>query len=83
MSEGGKIYSLEECILAIRSDPDSAYGFSNKNVLNIFLNTEIKSELDIERLLKEMLSFRVELIDRICEELSKKRAALKNKKPPK
>ncbi|MCL5017409.1 MAG: hypothetical protein M1155_01990 [Patescibacteria group bacterium] len=83
MSDYVRIYSLEECVLAIRSDPNSAYGFSDKSVLNIFLNTEIRSELDIEVLLKEMLCFRIKLVDKISEELSKKRVLFKNKKPPK
>ena len=82
MSDEIKKYSVQECILAIRSDPDSQYGFKDEQVLNIFLDTEIKSEEDINILLKEMLSFRKKLIDRICEELSKYRVNLENKKPP-
>ncbi len=82
MSDEIKKYSVQECILAIRSDPDSQYGFKDEQVLNIFLDTEIKSEEDINKLLKEMISFRKKLKEKICEELSKRRDVLKNKKPP-
>jgi|GEM_PF-2388200 len=82
MADEIKKYSVQECILAIRSDPDSQYGFKDSQVMKIFLDTEIKSEDDISMLLREMLSFRISLIDRICEELSKRRAVLANKKPP-
>ncbi|MHB9019940.1 MAG: hypothetical protein ACYC3G_03680 [Minisyncoccota bacterium] len=82
MSDEIKKYSVQECILAIRSDPDSQYGFKDDQVMKIFLDTEIRSEEDISIILREMLSFRINLIDRICEELSKRRSVLENKKPP-
>ncbi len=73
MTTDGKKYSMQECILAIRSDPKSQYGFSDEKVFKIMLNTEISSEKDIDELLKEVLFFRKNLIDKFCEEFSKKR----------
>lgn len=73
MSDEIKRYSLQECILAIRSDPNTQFGFSDDRVFDIFLNTEIKSEKDIDTLLIEILSHRKNLVDKFCEEISKKR----------
>ncbi len=73
MSDEIKKYSVQECVLAIRSDPDSQYGFKDNQVLNILLDTEIKSEEDINTLLKEMLCHRKNLVDKFCEEISKMR----------
>ena len=73
MPDPVKKYSVQECVLAIRSDPNSSYGFKDDQVFNIFMDTEIKSEEDINTLLKEMLSYRKDLIDRFCEEISKRR----------
>ena len=67
-----KKYSLEECLLAIRSDPASG-GFKDDQVYEIFLDTEIVSEEDILTLTGELAFWRKNLLDRYCEEISKKR----------
>ena len=72
MSEKKK-HSVKECVLAIRSDPNSPSGFKDEQVFEIFLDTEIISEEDIEILIKEMIFYRKDLLDRFCEEISKKR----------
>jgi len=68
-----KKYSITECVSAIRSDPNSETGFKDEQVFQIFLSTEIRSENDIETLIKEMIFHRKDLLDRFCEEISKKR----------
>ena len=68
-----KKYAVKECVSAIRSDPNSPSGFKDKQVFQIFLDTEINSEEDIEVLIKEMIFHRKDLLDKICEEISKKR----------
>jgi hypothetical protein len=67
-----KKYSLEQCLLAIRSDPTSD-GFNDGQVYEIFLDTEIRSEQDILILTSELAFWRKNLLDRYCEEISKKR----------
>lgn len=73
MCDDKKIYPIEECLLAIRSNPNSPYGFSDEKVLKIFMNTEIKSEEDVKILTREMIYHRKSLIDKYCEEVSKRR----------
>jgi hypothetical protein len=68
-----KKYTVKECVLAIRSDPNSPSGLKDEQVFQIFLGTEINSEEDIETLIKEMIFHRKDLLDRFCEEISKKR----------
>lgn len=67
-----KKYSIEQCLLAIRSDPASD-GFKDEQVWEIFLDTEIESEKDILILTSEMAFWRKNLMDRYCEEISKNR----------
>jgi len=67
-----KKYSLEQCLLAIRSDP-RLDGFKDERVYEIFLDTEIRSEEDILILTCELAFWRKDLLDRYCEEISKKR----------
>lgn len=73
MTDGTKKYPLQECVMTIRSDPKSSYGFSDEKVFEIFMNTEIKTEKDIDILLIEILVHRKNLVDRFCEEVSKLR----------
>ena len=73
MTNDNKKYPLQECIMAIRSDPKSSFGFSDERVFEIFLKTEIKTEKDIDILLIEILINRKDLTDRFCEEVSKLR----------
>lgn len=71
MSEKKK-YSLEQCLLAIRSNPASG-GFKDDQVYEIFLDTEIGSDKDILILTGELAFWRKNLLDRYCEEISKNR----------
>lgn len=73
MCEDKKKYPIKECLMAIRSDPNSPYGFSDDKVYEIFLDTEIKSEEDILILTSELAFWRKKLLDKYCEEISKKR----------
>ena len=73
MPKNKKRYSVEECILAIRSDPKTPTGLKDEQVYEIFLDTEIGSEEDILILTSELAFWRKSLIDRYCEEISKKR----------
>ena len=73
MPEDKKRYPVEECLMAIRSDPKSPYGFSDDKVFEIFLDTEIKSEDDIKIITAEMIYYRKGLLDKFCEEISKRR----------
>ncbi|MDO8442784.1 MAG: hypothetical protein Q7S81_00785 [bacterium] len=68
-----KKYSIEQCLLAIRSDPNSSDGFKDEQVWKIFLDTEIGSEKDIPTLTSELAFWRKNLMDRYCEEISKNR----------
>ena len=68
-----KKYSIHECVSAIRSDSSSPSGFKDEQVWEIFLDTEIESENDIQTLTAELSFWRTNLLDRYCEEISKKR----------
>lgn len=55
-----KTFSVQECIIAIRSDPKTR--FSDKEVLFIFLNTQITNKNDIDEVIKELGFWREKLL---------------------